>query len=97
MPSSAVDYDDETNFKVPELKVKFSPIPKTQLKSFQRVFPGLLYQNGLAKSEPGGFVLNHLYATNAEKIYRIEPRKKEDVWLMTCPKAGKNNLNSYFY
>jgi len=92
MSSSSVNYDDENIFKAPELKVKFVPIPKTRLKSFQRVFSGSLYKDGLFKSEPGDFVLNSLYAANAEKIYRIEPRKVDDVWLMTCPKAGKNTI-----
>ncbi len=92
MPSSPVNYDDESNFKAPELKVKFVAIPKTRLKSFQRAFSGPLYKDGLFKSEPGDFVFNPLYAGIADKIYRIEPRKVDDVWLMTCPKAGKNTI-----
>jgi len=83
-----VNYDDEKSFKVPEFNVKFHSIPKTHLKSFKRVFPGPTYKDGLVKSDPGGFVMNTRYGANAEKIFRIEPRKSEDVWLMTNPKAG---------
>ncbi len=96
MPLSLVNYDDEKSFKVPELDVKFFSIPKTQLKSFQRAFPGSTYKDGLVKSDPGGFVITTRYAVNAEKIFRIEPRKSGDVWLMTSPKTGINNFVSCF-
>ena len=95
MPSSPVNYDDEKSFKVPELDVKFVPIPKTQLKSFQRIFPGPTYKDGLVKSDPGGFVITTRYAENADKILRIEPRKTDDVWLMTSPKTGIEILALY--
>ncbi len=60
-------YDDENSFKVPELKVKFLFIPRTQLKPFQRDFPGATYKDGLVKSDPGGFVINARYGANAIK------------------------------
>lgn len=68
------------------LDAKFHPIPTTQLKSFIIVFTG--YLDGLVRSSPGGIV-NMLprYGENADKIYRIQPRK-DDVWLLTFPKAG---------
>ena len=88
MSSSPVNYYDEKSFKVPNFNIKFVSIPKTQSQSFQRVFPGPTYQDGLVKSEPGGFVINTRFGDNAEKMFRIEPRKSEDVWLITNPKAG---------
>ena len=71
--------------KPPQLKVKFNAIPKTKLKSFTKLFPS--YQDGLVKSEPGGFVIPPYYCENAERIYRIKPRE-DDVWLLTFPKSG---------
>ena len=85
MPSSTLNYEDDNNFKIPPLDIKFVPIPKTRLKSFQRTFTG--YTDGLVKSVPGGMVTFQGYAENADKIYRITPRK-DDVWLLTFPKTG---------
>ena len=68
-----------------ELKVKFTPIPSTHSESFKKVFTG--YKDGLVKSDPGGFVMTPLYGQNADNLYKIEPRKSDDVWLLTCPKA----------
>ena len=82
---SSRTYRDE-DIKPAEFKVKFHPIPKTNLKSFKQLFPA--YEEGLMRSEPGGFVMLPHYCENAEKIFRIQPRK-DDVWLITFPKCGK--------
>ena len=78
-------FNDES-FKQLQLNVKFNLIPKTRLKKFTQHFAG--YKNGLMISEPGKLVVTPLYGQNAEKIYRLEPRK-DDVWLITFPKCGK--------
>ena len=80
-------YRDE-DIKPVEFKVKFNPIPKTNLKSFKQLFPA--YEEGLMRSEPGGFVMPPNYCENAEKIFRMQPRK-DDVWLVTFPKSGDKN------
>lgn len=68
-------------------KYEFHEIPKTQEESFKQLFTG--YDEGLVRSEPGGFVMSPTYARNAEKIYRMKPRS-DDVWLVTFPKCGTN-------
>ena len=75
--------------KLPELKVKFNIIPKTQSKSFTDLFQG--YCEGLVKSEPGGTVLPTVYSrdNNAQVVYQFEPRK-DDVWVVTFPKCGSS-------
>ncbi len=78
-------FDDE-KLKQLQLKVKFNVIPKTRLKHFSQQFAG--YKAGLVKSEPGNFVMAPAYGNNAEKLYRLQP-KKDDVWLLTFPKCGR--------
>ena len=82
--SSSFKYRDG-DVKPPQLKVKFNAIPKTKLKSFTKSFPS--YDEGLVKSEPGGFVIPPYYCENAERIFRIKPRQ-DDIWLLTFPKSG---------
>ena len=83
-------FDDE-KFRQPQLKVKFNVIPKTRLKSFTRQYTG--YTTGLVESEPGKFIMTPSYGSNAEKLYRLPPRK-DDVWLLTFPKCGKIVIKS---
>ncbi|KAI9563009.1 hypothetical protein GHT06_010465 [Daphnia sinensis] len=66
-------------------KVQFHEIPKTLSESFKELFTG--YDEGLVRSEPGGFVATPTYARNAEKIFRMQVRS-DDVWLLTFPKCG---------
>lgn len=75
-----------------EWNVEFKPIPKTQEESFKKLFTG--YDEGLVRSEPGGFVMAPPYGRNAEKIYNIQPRK-DDVWLLTFPKCGNCKMVKY--
>jgi hypothetical protein len=82
---SSIKYNDE-ELKQPPFKVKFDVIPKTKLQSFKKIFTG--YEEGLMRSEPGGFVMVPHYCDNAEKIYQIQPRS-DDIWLLTFPKCGK--------
>ncbi len=79
---------NEKRFMQPHLKIKFNIIPKTRLKRFSQKYPG--YKTGLARSEPGKFVMTPLYGVNAEKIHRLQPRK-DDIWLQTFPKCGRLN------
>ena len=82
---SSLKCEDE-ELKQPQFKVKFNFIPNTRLESFKKVFTG--YEEGLMRSEPGGFVMVPHYCENAEKIFQIQPRK-DDIWLLTFPKCGE--------
>ena len=72
-------------FSQAKVNVKFVTIPESTKKYFKQLF--VAYEEGLMRSEPGGFVQVPHYCENAEKIFRIKPRK-DDVWLLTFPKAG---------
>lgn len=71
--------------------VKFELMPKTLTSPFTDHFPN--YTEGLAKGEPGGFVLTPEYARHAEKFLKFQPRN-DDVWVVTFPKCGTNCLSS---
>lgn len=71
-----------------QFNVKFTTISESTREYFKKLF--VPYEEGLMRSEPGGFVQVPYYCENAEKIFRIKPRK-DDVWLLTFPKAGLNN------
>lgn len=71
-----------------QFNVKFVTIPESTEEKFKKLFAP--YEEGLMRSEPGGFVQVPYYFENAEKIFRIKPRK-DDVWLLTFPKSGLKN------
>ena len=64
---------------------KFSVVPGTKSKEFQKHFP--TYLEGLSISSPHNFVSVPDYVAHAENLYNFEPRK-DDVWIMTFPKSG---------
>ena len=68
-----------------EFNIKFSAIPETNEDVFKKIFTG--YEEGLMRSEPGGFVMPPCYCENAENIFRLKPQQG-DVWLLTFPKTG---------
>ena len=93
-----IDQNDENNKRTivnqnnkkagrPELKldIKFTSIPKTRSESFAKVFTA--YDDGLERSEPGGFVVTPDFGSNIDDVYRLVPRP-DDVWLLTFPKCG---------
>ena len=69
--------------------VNYNIFEKTLCKEFKEHF--IWYADGLVKGDPGGFVLTTEYARNADKVSNFQPRE-DDVWLVTFPKCGKNNL-----
>lgn len=77
-----------------EWNFEFKHIPKTQLESFKELFTG--YEDGLVRSEPGGFVMTPAYGRNAKKIYDMQPRT-DDVWLLTFPKCGNHQPHFCLY
>lgn len=85
MSSSPADHEEEKN-QQDEFKVKFVPIPETQTESYTKKFTA--YKDGLVRAVPGGMVAYPRFGENAEKVYKIEPRK-DDVWLLSFPKTGK--------
>ena len=68
-----------------EFGIKFSVIPETNEDAFKKIFTG--YEEGLMRSEPGGFVMPPNYCENAESIFRLKPQQG-DVWLLSYPKTG---------
>ena len=76
----------------PEFDIKFVTIPESIEDSFKQLF--VPYEEGLMRSEPGGFVQVPHFCENAKKIFRIQPRK-DDVWLITFPKTGNNIPKSF--
>ena len=86
-------YESEKEMKIdrPELNVKFHIIPKSLSTPFSQHFPG--YKTGLVCGEPGKFVMTPSYGSNAEILYRMQPRN-DNVWILTFPKCGKYmNMN----
>ena len=69
-----------------ELPVKFNVIPETLQSPFKELFPA--YTEGLVRGEPGDFVYHPLYGANADKFYNF-PIRKDDVWIRTFPRSGK--------
>jgi len=87
----------------PRFNVKFQTIKESLTSPFVDDFLGRVnpsdkdgfYEEGLVRSDPGGFVLTAEYARQAEKLYRFQPRKS-DVWLTTFPKSGNNLIYILF-
>lgn len=73
----------------PGFNVKFHAIAETTEEKFLKIFTGT--EEGLMRSEPGGFVMPPFYCDNAESIFRLKPQKG-DVWLLSFPKTGKSEL-----
>jgi hypothetical protein len=65
--------------------VKFESIPETLESSYKEHFP--VFDGGLIRGDPGGFVFHPYYANNVEKIYNMEVRS-DDVWIRTFPRSG---------
>ena len=68
-----------------QLDVKFESIPETLESSYKEHFP--VFDKGLVRGEPGGFIFHPHYASNAEKIYNMKVRS-DDVWIRTFPRSG---------
>ncbi len=58
--------------------VKFESIPETLENSYKEHFP--VFDGGLIRGDPGGFVFHPYYANNVEKIYNMEVRLSNDVF-----------------
>jgi len=65
----------------------FSTVPGTTQSPFKEHFPA--YTDGLVQSNPGNFVYHPLYGANAKKFYDF-PIRKDDVWIRTFPRSGKD-------
>nr|CAH0104486.1 unnamed protein product [Daphnia galeata] len=68
-----------------QLDVKFESIPETLESSYKEHFP--VFDKGLVRGEPGGFIFHPHYASHAEKIYNMKVRS-DDVWIRTFPRSG---------
>ena len=68
-----------------QLDVKFESIPETLESSYKEHFP--VFDKGLVRGEPGGFIFHPHYANHAEKIYNMKVRS-DDVWIRTFPRSG---------
>jgi hypothetical protein len=69
----------------------FTTVPDTLKSPFKEHFPA--YTEGLVQSNPGNFVYHPLYGANAKKCYDF-PIRKDDVWIRTFPRSGKEFDNS---
>lgn len=69
--------------------IVFKLIVESKLEPFSRHFHH--FDEGLARAEPGGFVLTPEYGRRANEIYQLQPRE-DDVWIVTFPKCGKYRL-----
>ena len=88
-PSEGKSYQlpgDMTSTTMSEWNYHFEVIPETLTEPFTKIFTN--YEEGLVRSQPGGFVFTPLFGRNAEKIYSLKPRK-DDVWLLSFPKCGR--------
>jgi hypothetical protein len=75
-------------------RVQFHAIAQSKLGAFADHFPH--YAGGFARSEPGGFVISQEFGRHAHEFFYFQPRK-DDVWILTFPKCGKNTLLIRFY
>ncbi|XP_046451193.1 luciferin sulfotransferase-like isoform X2 [Daphnia pulex] len=67
-------------------RVKFNLITQSKLAGpFTDHFPH--YAGGVARSEPGGFVISQEFGHHAHEFFYFQPRK-DDVWMLTFPKCG---------
>jgi hypothetical protein len=66
--------------------VKFNLITQSKLAGpFTDHFPH--YAGGVARSEPGGFVISQEFGHHAHEFFYFQPRK-DDVWMLTFPNCG---------
>ena len=89
-----------TDEQSPEFRVTFKSIEQSLTIPFVNHFPlwasrlendedgTTTFQGGLIRSDPGDLVLNGEYASDAEKVYRFQPRES-DIWVTSFPKCGK--------
>jgi hypothetical protein len=69
----------------------FTTVPDTLKSPFKEHFPA--YTEGLVQSNPGNFVYHPIYGANAKKFYDF-PIRKDDIWIRTFPRSGKEFDNS---
>ncbi len=74
--------DKETEKPIP--KFEFHSIPETRTAPFTENFN---FAEGLALSEPGGFVLTPEFGRHVDEFINFKIRK-DDAWVVTFPKCG---------
>lgn len=81
--------EEKTQSSNVEFKFQFYPMPDTKIPPFTEHFR---FPEGLARCEPGGFVLTEEFGRHAHELVNFKPRK-DDVWVVTFPKCG--NITFY--
>ncbi|XP_045029307.1 sulfotransferase 1E1 isoform X1 [Daphnia magna] len=76
--------EEKTQSSNVEFKFQFYPMPDTKIPPFTEHFR---FPEGLARCEPGGFVLTEEFGRHAHELVNFKPRK-DDVWVVTFPKCG---------
>ena len=66
-------------------KFQFHSIPETRTAPFTDNFN---FSEGLARSEPGGFVLTPELGRHVDEFINF-PLREDDVWVVTFLKCGK--------
>ena len=74
-------------------KIEIQPMPETLQKPFSDQFPNYS-KEGWVRIMPSGLVLP-AEGEGVEKVYQMQPRK-EDAWIITFPKSGKNQYNTKY-
>jgi hypothetical protein len=77
--------DQEKEKSVP--KFQFHSIPESKTAPFTDNFT---LSEGLAMSQPGGFVLTPEFGRHYDEFLDFQIRK-DDAWVVTFPKCGKNH------
>ena len=77
-----LDLSDEHK---PEPKMEFQLLPETKEAPFTDNFIG--FDEGLAKCEPGGFVLTPEFCRHFHEFTGFKTRK-DDIWVLSFPKCG---------